>query len=140
MALTRRRGGLVALLLGTGIMLATATAHTGDASDIGDDDIVTIDGLSHWFGPVAFPHADHQDMVDDCTDCHHHAEGETETCDTCHETVWSAAAPAMPSLGVAYHRACAGCHGELGGPTGCEDCHRRQALPPGPALRGFATP
>ena len=30
-----------------------------------------------------------------------------------------------PGLKGAYHRLCMGCHAEVGGPTGCQDCHAR---------------
>ena len=32
-----------------------------------------------------------------------------------------------PGLKAAYHWNCLGCHEESGGPTGCEDCHTRNA-------------
>jgi len=121
------------LVLGAAVMLAAA-------ADTDQDGSVTIAGLSHWFGPVAFPHDDHGDMVDDCTDCHHHADGETETCDTCHPASFDTSDPELPPLNVAYHQRCAACHVEVGGPTDCEGCHARRALPEGPALRGYAAP
>ncbi len=31
----------------------------------------------------------------------------------------------MPGLKAAYHQSCLGCHNEMGGPTGCQDCHPR---------------
>ncbi len=30
-----------------------------------------------------------------------------------------------PGLKAAYHMSCLGCHQKMGGPTGCEDCHKR---------------
>ena len=30
-----------------------------------------------------------------------------------------------PGLKAAYHLSCMGCHAEMDGPTGCEDCHSR---------------
>lgn len=30
-----------------------------------------------------------------------------------------------PGLKAAYHLGCLGCHQEMGGPTGCQDCHQR---------------
>lgn len=30
-----------------------------------------------------------------------------------------------PGLKGAYHQNCLGCHEEMGGPTGCQDCHAR---------------
>ena len=32
-----------------------------------------------------------------------------------------------PGLKGAYHRSCLGCHQEVGAPTGCQDCHQRNA-------------
>jgi len=32
-----------------------------------------------------------------------------------------------PGLKAAYHLSCLGCHEDSGGPTGCEDCHGRNA-------------
>ncbi len=122
-------------LVVAGLLATGAAPATGD-----DDGTVVIGALSHWFAPVDFPHADHLDMVDDCTDCHHHADGETEACDTCHPAAFSPDDPEIPLLNAAYHERCAGCHVEQGGPTGCTECHERRALPAGPPLRGFAAP
>jgi hypothetical protein len=33
-----------------------------------------------------------------------------------------------PGLKAAYHLSCLGCHMEMGGPEGCEDCHERTEL------------
>lgn len=30
-----------------------------------------------------------------------------------------------PGLKAAYHMGCLGCHKKMGGPTGCQDCHKR---------------
>ena len=30
-----------------------------------------------------------------------------------------------PGLKAAYHMSCIGCHTKMGGPTGCQDCHKR---------------
>jgi hypothetical protein len=30
-----------------------------------------------------------------------------------------------PGLKAAYHVSCLGCHQKMGGPTGCQDCHKR---------------
>ena len=30
-----------------------------------------------------------------------------------------------PGLKAAYHMGCIGCHQKMGGPTGCQDCHKR---------------
>ena len=96
---------------------------------------VTIQELSHWFGPVTFAHGDHASLAGDCMSCHHHAEGEVGTCGTCHPKSFDPSEPTMPSLNVALHERCVGCHRQSGsGPVSCEDCHKRKELPPGPHL------
>jgi cytochrome c553 len=117
--------------------VSTAGKPTAKAKP-GVPETITIDGLSHWFGPVAFPHAEHVDMAGECTTCHHHTDGEPATCDTCHsKKVFNPESPDIPSLKVAYHTRCVGCHQENGGPTKCEACHARKALPTGVKLGAF---
>ena len=89
----------------------------------------------------------------DCSDCHHHTtgsgpaspncarchdgveEGESVSCSDCHaaepfgrENLEEMENPEIfhidkPGLKGAYHLNCVGCHQELDGPTGCQDCH-----------------
>ncbi len=89
----------------------------------------------------------------DCTVCHHHTAGGTVknpncvrchansgeqdvvACRDCHpldrfsqEYLKSLEKPLLyhinkPGLKGAYHLNCRGCHVEMDGPTGCEDCH-----------------
>ena len=33
-----------------------------------------------------------------------------------------------PGLKGAYHQSCLGCHKKMGGPTGCQDCHKRNDI------------
>jgi hypothetical protein len=88
-----------------------------------------------------------------CTDCHHHTtggppaeptcarchanSGESETvgCSECHSSAPFAAQNLQtmedpdlyhidkPGLKGAYHLNCIGCHREVYGPVGCQDCH-----------------
>lgn len=70
-------------------------------------------------GEVTFPHAAHQDVVSDCTECHHKGV-DAGACTSCHGV--DAAAPKAKD---AFHTQCKGCHKETAGPTGCKDCHKR---------------
>lgn len=133
----RSRHPVSTLILALGaccLMLALPLAAETPA-DTGPD-TVTIDGMSHWFTGVEFPHADHADMAGSCADCHHHGDGpdDINTCDSCHSLAFDPAEPETPQLKMAYHQNCIGCHrAEESGPTACIDCHARKALPEGPA-------
>lgn len=113
---------------------------------------VTIDGLVDLYGPVEFNHKQHID-IEPCSACHHHTVGTVPTrwnCIKCHANSKEVASiscgdchsrdrfgtqylatldnPELfhketPGLKGAYHLNCVGCHQEVGGPTGCEDCH-----------------
>ncbi len=99
---------------------------------------VTMSGLSHWFGPATFSHGAHASLAGDCTSCHHKSDGEVGPCGTCHPEQFDPSQPTMPSLNVAYHQRCAGCHAQAGsGPTACESCHKRKALPEGAPLKAW---
>jgi len=123
--------GLAALL--TAIALPLSARTSGDTGP----ETVTISGLSHWFGPAEFSHADHVDYAESCLQCHHHADGpdDINTCDSCHGEVFDPGDPETPPLLMAYHQRCIGCHrSEESGPVACVDCHERKALPDGPEL------
>lgn len=76
-----------------------------------------------------------------CATCHHEGDPATTVlCAECHRVEpFSAAHMAemergeqwfhvdKPGLKGAYHRNCLGCHQREGAPTGCEDCHARNA-------------
>ncbi len=109
-----------------------AWATTPSPSPIPEE--IEIAGLSDWFGPVVLPHAAHAEILGDCVSCHHHSDGEPTPCATCHESTPVTAEDGPPTLRVAYHRQCVGCHAEAGAPTTCEGCHPRKRLPRGPAL------
>ena len=58
-------------------------------------------------GTVTFNHKDHQDKLGDCAKCH---EGE----------------PAKIEVDKDFgHTTCKSCHKEMGGPTKCNDCHKK---------------
>ncbi len=100
-------------------------------------DTVTIDGMSHWFGPVIFTHGDHAELADSCLDCHHHSDDPTDinSCDSCHSEAFDPTEPETPQLKMAYHQRCIGCHQtEEAGAMACIECHVRAALPVGPGL------
>lgn len=119
---------------------------------------VVLDSLAELYDGVAFDHAMHKDLVQDCAACHHHTTGTAvtdEACAGCHGTSKGTEVVACrechpaqpfsaeylaekeqdirryhtdkPGLKAAYHLNCLGCHTEAGGPTGCEDCHSRNA-------------
>lgn len=101
----------------------------------GGPDVAIIDDVSHWFAPAEFAHADHLDMADACSSCHHDQEAEDAgACGDCHEAEWDPASPGIPELKIAYHLLCMGCHAEIGATSECTACHARSALPEGPEL------
>lgn len=103
---------------------------------------VTIDALADEYQASSIPHLKIIRRFDDgvrrnalasrfhgsveamCAGCHHHSPiGERPPrCAACHG---DSAAPIgdAPSLKVAYHRQCLGCHRRLGIKAGCTDCH-----------------
>ncbi len=116
-------------------ILAAGLAAGAVADAIESPDEVTIEELSHWFGPVEFTHSDHIDMADACSDCHHDQEpDEISACSDCHGVTYDPSEPDAPNLKMAYHLLCVGCHQEVDGPLACVDCHERKALPEGPEL------
>ena len=76
-------------------------------------------------------------LKQECTTCH--AEGQTASavaCNECHARASFSASYLREKdsdvnryhtdkLGLkgAYHQSCMGCHQDMGGPTGCQDCH-----------------
>lgn len=92
-----------------------AVGSTAVFSAAGPDEIK----MPAKMGEVTFPHADHQKIVSDCTECHHKGLDEAK-CSSCH-----GADPAAPKAKDAFHKQCKGCHKDQGGPTGCKDCHVR---------------
>lgn len=68
-------------------------------------------------GVVTFDHATHQQLVGDCTTCHH-AGLEAGSCKSCHGVK-----PEAPKTMTAYHKLCKDCHKQGNGPTKCSGCH-----------------
>ena len=120
-------------------------------------DTIQIKSLSNLFGPVAFDHSMHIDIAGGCAVCHHRGPGtpaKGQKCAQCHPDgakeqprACQACHPANPfstaslkeqadsrrhhrdilGLKGAYHQACMGCHKEMSGPIGCQDCHQPTA-------------
>jgi len=128
---------VLTLALALGLVTA-AVAEKPDETSVTPEypDTVTIDVLSHWFAPVEFAHGDHVDVAEDCSACHHDQEpDEIAACDECHSVAFDPTEPEIPDLKMAFHLRCIGCHQQEEGSLGCVDCHARQALPEGPALK-----
>ena len=140
----------VALVL-LAVLLFTLSGFAMD--DFPDE--VELDVLADLYEPVIFDHALHIEVAEDCSTCHHHTtgtapvssyclkchQGEDEmdvvACRDCHrnpaDSGQSDSGMAtefvfhddQPNLKAAYHLNCLGCHREVGGPVGCEDCHAK---------------
>ncbi|MEW6219466.1 MAG: cytochrome c3 family protein [Thermodesulfobacteriota bacterium] len=126
-------------------------AHAQDSPDL-----VDLDRLANLYAPVAFDHAMHLEVASCAACHHHTAGAPAEAaacvrchdqgidngpvaCRDCHGARPLEAASGRPEqaaastfhnertgLKRAYHLSCMGCHREVGGPIGCEDCHARQ--------------
>lgn len=106
---------------------------------------IEIKGLAHKYEPSEFPHrkivarlyndirgsklaaAFHGRIETLCAGCHHHTPAGTRpsSCKSCHG---KAGHPKKdrPSLKVAYHRQCIGCHQQMNiKEQGCTDCHAK---------------
>lgn len=117
-------------------------------------EMVELDSLTQLFESVSFDHQMHLDVEIECSVCHHHTTGtgvSDQRCVKCHDNADEVDAVACrdchtiepfsaayirgedqdqyhidkPGLKGAYHLNCMGCHEEMGGPLGCEDCHER---------------
>ena len=134
------------------VFMFFVNANFSRAADV--PDTIQIKSLSNLFSPVAFDHSMHIGIADGCAFCHHRGPGELakgQNCDQCHPNgakeqprSCKSCHPANPfskvalkeqadtlrhhrdilGLKGAYHQACMGCHKEMGGPTGCQDCHQ----------------
>jgi hypothetical protein len=95
-------------------------------------DIVIIDRLAQFYGPVPFSHKIHADMSEisgGCTNCHHNPEegGQIAACVTCHVPANGGGTLAQPGLKGAYHRQCLGCHRDWAHENACGYCHEEQS-------------
>lgn len=146
--------GLCRFVIGVVMSVLLAAPSILPAQNTNMPDTVDLDSIKKLYGKVSFNHALHVTVADDCSRCHHHTTGtevKNPKCASCHKnsgatTVvdckgchaaqpFSAAvvrskkknAYHIDTLGLkgAYHQNCTGCHREMGGPTGCLDCHAR---------------
>lgn len=138
------------VLLLVGSLLLALPAYAMEAPES-----VEINILADLYQGVEFDHQMHVGIAEDCSVCHHHttgtgtvdpycarchsgsAEQASVACQDCHlANPFSAEAIQAKGeknpfhvdvygLKGAYHRNCMGCHQEMGGPTGCQDCHAR---------------
>lgn len=137
-------------LLASALLLVAANAALAQGPDT-----VTLKPLAELYEPVEFDHTMHTDVAEcavchhqttgmpatgsRCAKCHSGNETNAPVaCSACHEAEpFSAEALAAkeadtdryhvdkPGLKGAYHLNCLGCHEEMGGPIGCQDCHAR---------------
>jgi hypothetical protein len=130
MRTTRTGLGLVAVLLATGI--AVATPHHGP-------DEIVIEAAQNKRSAVVFPHGEHVERVESCDTCHHTNEGlvseddadaEVQGCVSCHLDPEEPDTPSMREMSIKknpFHIACIDCHKEQEkGPTKCDDCHPKE--------------
>lgn len=143
------------LMTGVGVLLFSAVLVVSCYAMDDFPDEVEINSLVNLYEGVVFDHAMHVDSTDNCSECHHHTTGTgitNEYCAKCHtgeEEMDSVACQDchsadpvsaenlhkpqakfkyhddQPNLKAAYHLNCIGCHKEVDGPTGCEDCHAK---------------
>ncbi len=148
---TRKKMLHAALAIAIGAMLLWPQA--GRAMEVADaPETIEINSLTHLYGPVDFDHAMHTSIAT-CEQCHHHTTGgevtdpncirchansgeaDTVSCRECHSSdrftkddLSKLDSPLLyhidkPGLKGAYHLNCVVCHQQMGGPTGCQDCH-----------------
>lgn len=137
-----------------GFVLLLLMAAGGFAMDDFPEEI-EVAALANLFEAVSFDHSLHVELTESCSQCHHHTTGtpvvdeycakchsgdeemDSVSCQDCHSADSQSAAQMnqtahdyrfhddQPNLKAAYHLNCLGCHEEMGGPTGCEDCHAK---------------
>jgi Class III cytochrome C family len=122
------------------------------SSEKGLPEVRVLGSISEKYEPVTFDHAKHVAIAGKCAACHHHGNGQTESCGQCHKldpsvfknsvvhnflpcsschTKSNPDNPSMPALNVAYHQKCFACHRGMGSvgidPKGCaEVCHAKK--------------
>lgn len=87
----------------TTVLLAAAFLAAGSLSAVAAD-VVKYEAKN---GTVTFNHKAHKDSLKDCSKCHQGAPKKIEI-----------------NKDVA-HKLCTGCHKTSGGPTKCNDCHKK---------------
>lgn len=148
------RRKVMTFVLASAICLALALSlHAGSAAGTSPGTsmpgVSVLDSLVDKYEAVRFDHAMHTNFAEGCGSCHHQHGSGGDSCKTCHAlesgvfknavvTSFLACkschgqlnpkAPEIPSLKVAYHQQCFGCHGTMGriglDPKGCtEQCH-----------------
>lgn len=122
------------LLLLSGLLIAAAGGDQEQGGPVSPD-VVVLEEITDWFGAVDFQHGIHAEIADDCESCHHNSDGELVPCGECHAAEVTVGPTELPNLSLAYHLGCIPCHEAADGPTGCEECHPRRRLPPGPELK-----
>ncbi len=140
-------------LIGVLAMLALAAVQA-DCHAKNIPETIELGSLANLYEKVNFHHARHIMLIKDCAECHHHTTGtlnQNPNCIRCHKNSGATASVAcrdchsaqpfsaeglrakkktayhadLPGLKGAYHQSCSGCHGKMGGPTGCRECHAR---------------
>jgi hypothetical protein len=140
------------LIGGVAVLAMTMSPAGTRAQNIPDS--IELGSLANNYDKVTFNHAKHIEIVMDCAECHHHTTGtlaQNPNCVRCHKNSGATANVAcrschlaqpfsaaalreksktayhndIPGLKGAYHLSCSGCHQKMGGPTGCQDCHKR---------------
>ncbi|MDX1775007.1 MAG: cytochrome c3 family protein [Desulfobulbales bacterium] len=142
------KGKLFIRCLIMGFMLVSST----QVAAMDGPDFIELETLVNIYDSVAFDHAMHSDVAS-CATCHHHTTGlpaEDESCLRCHKEsneadvvtcagchpanqgramlVIDAGLYHMDRTGLkrAYHLNCLGCHTEMDGPRGCDECHAKR--------------
>ena len=140
--------GMAALMLLTTPLAAQSWAADGPGT-------VELSSLANHYSAVTFDHAMHTGVAScaechhhttglaptdpNCARCHEAgAKAKSVACKDCHSDKPFSAENLKKvqensklyhkdRLGLkgAYHRRCLGCHTDMGGPTGCQDCHTR---------------
>lgn len=148
---TRKKMLHTTMALAIGSMLIwTEPGRAMEAADA--PETVEINSLAQYYSGVNFNHSMHTGIAT-CVQCHHHTTGGEVTnpnCIRCHAKSGEADIVSCkechssnrfdkddlnkldnsmlyhidkPGLKGAYHLNCVSCHKQMGGPTGCQDCH-----------------
>lgn len=124
------------LFLAVGVLTA-AEAPTTPPTEV----LIHSPGYKMYLkGPVKFPHKQHVDQKEACTECHHNyvngknvwKQGDpVKLCVACHNPLKSQGK--ILKLEVAFHNNCRNCHrklkreGKKSGPITCNKCHEKKS-------------